>query len=234
MPQPRIKIAIDGYSSCGKSTLARQLARQLGYAYIDSGAMYRAITLYFLRNAIDLENTAEVVEALSEVELIIPPAPEGQEQILLNGEDVTHLIREMLIAEKVSEVAAIKPVREFAVAQQKALSKDGGVVMDGRDIGTVVFPDAELKIFMTADPEVRVIRRFQELEVKNAAITLQEVKRNLELRDYIDANREESPLRKADDARILDNTYINRAEQLKIALQWSTEAIREKASVPVG
>lgn len=232
MQQPRIKIAIDGFSSCGKSTLARQLARQLHYAYIDSGAMYRAITLYFLRNAIDLSQDAQVARALAEIEIVIKPAAEG-ECILLNEEDVTHLIREMLVAEKVSEVAAIKAVREFAVAQQKALSRSGGVVMDGRDIGTVVFPDAELKIFMTAEPEVRVIRRFQELEVKNAAITIEEVKRNLELRDYIDANREESPLRKADDARVLDNTHLDQAEQLKIALRWSEEAIAEKTGAAV-
>lgn len=232
MQQPRIKIAIDGFSSCGKSTLARQLARQLHYAYIDSGAMYRAITLYFLRNAIDLSQEAQVARALAEIEIVIKPAAEG-ECILLNEEDVTHLIREMLVAEKVSEVAAIKAVREFAVAQQKALSRSGGVVMDGRDIGTVVFPDAELKIFMTAEPEVRVIRRFQELEVKNAAITIEEVKRNLELRDYIDANREESPLRKADDARVLDNTHLDQAEQLKIALRWSEEAIAEKTGAAV-
>lgn len=233
MQQPRIKIAIDGFSSCGKSTLARQLARKLHYAYIDSGAMYRAITLYFLRNAVSLEHSEQVTRALGEINIVIKPVLEGGECILLNEEDVTHLIREMLVAEKVSEVAAIKAVREFAVAQQKALSRSGGVVMDGRDIGTVVFPDAELKIFMTAEPEVRVIRRFQELEVKNAAITIEEVKRNLELRDYIDANREESPLRKADDARVLDNTHLDQAEQLKIALRWSEEAIAEKTGAAV-
>lgn len=233
MQQPRIKIAIDGFSSCGKSTLARQLARSLRYAYIDSGAMYRAITLHFLRNGVHLDETEQVAQALTEIEIDVLPTPQGQEEILLNGEDVTHLIREMLVAEKVSEVAAIKAVREFAVAQQKALSRSGGVVMDGRDIGTVVFPDAELKIFMTAEPEIRVIRRFHELEVKNAAITLHEVKRNLELRDYIDANREESPLRKADDARVLDNTNLTEDEQLKIALQWSEKAIAEKAGTAV-
>ncbi len=233
MQQPRIKIAIDGFSSCGKSTLARQLARKLHYAYIDSGAMYRAITLYFLRNGIPLDVEEPVAQALSEIAIDIVPDPEEHDRILLNGEDVSHLIREMLVAEKVSEVAAIRAVREFAVAQQKALSRSGGVVMDGRDIGTVVFPDAELKIFMTAEPEVRVVRRFQELEVKNAAITLHEVKRNLELRDYIDANREESPLRKADDARVLDNTHLTEEEQLRMALRWSEEAIAEKAGTAV-
>lgn len=233
MQKPRIKIAIDGFSSCGKSTLARQLARKLHYTYIDSGAMYRAITLYFLRNGVPLDGVEAIRKALEEIDIDILPMPETQDEIRLNGEDVTHLIREMLVAEKVSEVAAIKAVREFAVAQQKALSKSGGVVMDGRDIGTVVFPEAELKIFMTAEPEVRVIRRFQELEVVNAAITLHEVKRNLELRDYIDANREESPLRKADDARVLDNTNLTEAEQLKIALSWSEEAIAEKSGAAV-
>lgn len=233
MQQPRIKIAIDGFSSCGKSTLARQLARKLHYTYIDSGAMYRAITLYFLRNGVGLDNPNLVAQALTEIEIDVLPTPNGQEEILLNGEDVTHLIREMLVAEKVSEVAAHKAVRDFAVARQKALSRSGGVVMDGRDIGTVVFPDAELKIFMTAEPDIRVIRRFHELEAKNAAITLHEVKRNLELRDYIDANRDESPLRKAEDARVLDNTNLTEEEQLKIALQWSKEALAEKAGTAV-
>src|SRR6188474_925073 len=164
-----IIITIDGWSSCGKSTLAKQLAKELGYIYIDSGAMYRAITLYFLRNHIDWSN---------------------------------------IEAEKVSEVAAIREVRDFAVKQQKALGKNKGIVMDGRDIGTVVFPHAELKIFMTADNAVRVERRFKELFEKNPNITIEEVKANLELRDYIDSHREISPLRKADDALELDNTRL--------------------------
>ncbi|RYD51079.1 MAG: (d)CMP kinase [Sphingobacteriales bacterium] len=228
---PRIKIAIDGFSSCGKSTLAKQLAKKLGYAYIDSGAMYRAVTLHFLRNAIDLNAADEVAQALQEIEISIVPGM-AQDCVLLNGEDVTHRIREMLVAEKVSEVAAIKSVRIFAVAQQKALSQSGGVVMDGRDIGTVVFPDAELKIFMTADPAIRVVRRFHELESKKQPVTIEEVQRNLELRDYIDSNRDESPLRKAEDARVLDNTNLDPTEQLELALQWSRDAIHEKAALP--
>jgi CMP/dCMP kinase len=214
----KIIITIDGWSSCGKSTLAKQLAKQLGYVYIDSGAMYRAITLYFLRNHIDWTDTDEVNEALKNISIEFEFNPKSQQsEIVLNGENVEYVIRDLVIAEKVSDVAAIKEVRSFAVAQQQKMGDKKGVVMDGRDIGTTVFPNAELKIFMTADIAVRVERRFKEMFEKNPNITIEEVKSNLEMRDYIDSNREVSPLRKAGDAVEIDNTHISMEEQLKIA-----------------
>ncbi|MCW3463551.1 (d)CMP kinase [Chitinophaga nivalis] len=221
----KIIITIDGYSSCGKSTLAKQLARKLDYTYIDSGAMYRAITLYFIQNRIDWVSPEAVVKALADIHLdFVMNVMSGVCEMHLNDENVEHLIREMVIAEKVSEVAAIKEVREFAVAQQKQMGARKGIVMDGRDIGTVVFPHAELKIFMTADIDIRVERRFKELYAKNRNITIEEVKQNLELRDYIDANREISPLRKADDAIILDNSQLSLNDQLELVMQWVEDA----------
>jgi cytidylate kinase len=222
----KIIITIDGWSSCGKSTLAKQLARELGYVYIDCGAMYRAITLYFLRNHIDWTIPEAVEQALEQIsiEFIFNPHS-NQSDTYLNGENVEYVIRDLVVAEKVSEVASIGAVREFAVAQQKQMGRRKGIVMDGRDIGTVVFPKAELKIFMTADNEVRVERRFNELYAKNPNITLEEIKSNLEMRDYIDSNREISPLRKADDAIVLDNTRLSMKEQLEIAKGWVQERL---------
>ena len=221
MQKQQIIIAIDGYSSCGKSTLARELAKKLGYSYIDSGAMYRAITLYFLRHHINYTDPICVLGALANINLsFIFNEEEQRTNIYLNDEDVESYIRDMIVSEKVSEVAAIKEVRAFAVGQQKRMGRKKAIVMDGRDIGTAVFPDAELKIFMTADPEVRVMRRFKELYATNPHINMDEVRHNLELRDYIDSNREESPLRRADDARILDNTALTREEQLKMVVEW--------------
>jgi cytidylate kinase len=215
----KIIITIDGWSSCGKSTLAKQLAKVLGYVYIDSGAMYRAITLYFLRNNVDLSSHLEVKEALQNIAIEFEFNPKSQQsEILLNGENVEYLIRDMIIAEKVSDVATNKEVREFAVAQQQQMGRKKGIVMDGRDIGTTVFPDAALKFFMTADIAVRVERRFKEMFEKNPNVSIEEVKNNLEMRDYIDSNREVSPLRKADDAIILDNTNLTMDQQLKLAL----------------
>jgi len=215
----KIIITIDGWSSCGKSTLAKQLAKELGYLYVDSGAMYRAITLYFLRNNIDLAEKKEIKEALKQISLEFIVNPKTQlSEIYLNGENVEYVIRDLVIAEKVSDVAAVKEVREFAVAQQQKMGEKKGIVMDGRDIGTTVFPKAELKIFMTADSAVRVERRFKELYEKNPNITIEEVKNNLEMRDYIDSNREVSPLRKADDALILDNTELTEKQQFDKAL----------------
>lgn len=227
MSLQKIIITIDGWSSCGKSTVARQLAKELGYIYIDSGAMYRAVTLYFLRNHIDWTNIDAVKDALSEIniEFVYNPKSE-QSETHLNGENVEYVIRDLVVAEKVSEVAAIREVREFAVKQQKALGKRKGIVMDGRDIGTVVFPHAELKIFMTADNEVRVERRFKELYEKNPNITLEEIKTNLEMRDYIDSHREVSPLRQAKDALVLDNSNLTMKQQLDIALKWAKERMK--------
>lgn len=216
-----IIITIDGWSSCGKSTLAKQLAKKLGYVYIDSGAMYRAITLYFLRNHVDWTDDKEVAEALENISIEFEfNSKSDKSEILLNGENVEYVIRDLVIAEKVSEVAAIKEVRDFAVAQQKKMGEKKRIVMDGRDIGTVVFPNAELKIFMTADNAVRVERRFKEFFEKNPNVTIEEVKNNLEMRDYIDSHREVSPLKKADDAIMLDNTNLTEGEQLNLALKW--------------
>jgi cytidylate kinase len=226
MEKKKIIITIDGWSSCGKSTLAKQLAKALGYIYVDSGAMYRAITLYFLRNHIDWTSEQQVEEALENIELEFHYNPKSESsEIYLNGENVEYVIRDLVIAEKVSDVAAIKAVRKYAVAQQHNMGLRRGIVMDGRDIGTVVFPDAELKIFMTADNAVRVERRFRELYTKNPNVTLEEVKTNLELRDYIDSNREISPLRKAPDAVLLDNTQITEDEQFKKAMRWVHEKV---------
>ena len=217
----KIIITIDGWSSCGKSTLARQMAKELGYIYVDSGAMYRAITLYFLRNNIDWNEKKEVRDALKSLNLEFVFNDKSQSsEMFLNGENVEYLIRDLIIAEKVSDVAAVKEVRDFAVAQQQKMGAKKGIVMDGRDIGTVVFPKAELKIFMTADNTVRVERRFRELYEKNPNISIEEVKNNLEMRDYIDSHREVSPLRKADDALELNNTNLTETQQLQKAMGW--------------
>jgi len=224
----KIIITIDGFSSCGKSTMAKQLAKKLNYVYIDSGAMYRAITLYFLRNHVDWTNSGQVAEALENIELEFEYNPHSQQsEMYLNEENVEFLIREMVVAEKVSEVAAIKEVRDFATTQQQEMGLKKGIVMDGRDIGTVVFPDAELKLFVTADNAVRVERRFKELYDKNPNITIEEVKNNLEMRDYIDTNREISPLRQAADAVVIDNTNLTPEEQLEVALDKAKSAMME-------
>jgi cytidylate kinase len=220
----KIIITIDGYSSCGKSTLARQLARELNYVFIDSGAMYRAITLFFLRNHIDWNNHKKVVEGLKSINLEFFYNPFSHKSDMhLNGENVEALIRDMLVSENVSNVSTIKEVRDFAVQEQRKIGAKKGIVMDGRDIGTTVFPNAELKIFMTADAAIRVERRYKEMFEKDPTITIEEVKNNLEMRDYIDSNREVSPLRKADDALVLDNSTLTEKEQLKMALKWAKE-----------
>ena len=216
----KIIITIDGWSSCGKSTLAKQLAKKLGYVYIDSGAMYRAITLYFLRNNIDVMDEKQIKAALKNITLdFILNTYSQQSEIYLNGENVEYIIRDLIIAEKVSDIATLKDVRKFAVSVQQKMGKDKGIVMDGRDIGTTVFPDAEVKIFMVADEAVRVERRFAEMFEKNPNITLDEIKSNIEMRDYIDSHRKVSPLRKADDAVELDNTNLTEKEQLDFALK---------------
>ena len=217
---PKIIVTIDGLSSCGKSTLARQLAKKLGYIYIDSGAMYRAITLYFLRNNIDFTDGKDIRKALKNITIdFLVNETSEQTEIYLNGENVEYIIRDLVIAEKVSEVAAIKEVRAFAVEAQQNLGKGKGIVMDGRDIGTTVFPDAEVKIFMIADEAVRVERRFAEMFSKNPNISIDEVKNNIAMRDYIDSNRDISPLRKAEDAVELDNTFLSEKEQLATAFK---------------
>ena len=226
----KIIITIDGYSSCGKSTLAKQMAKELGYVYIDSGAMYRAITLYFLRNHIDWTNDNEVKAALKNVNLHFEYNDKLlQSEMILNDENVEYVIRDLIIAEKVSDVAAIADVRKFAVKQQQQMGKKKGIVMDGRDIGTTVFPDAELKLFMTADIAVRVERRFREMFRKNPNVTVEEVKANLEMRDYIDSNRKVSPLRQAVDAILLDNTNITKQQTMDLAMNLYKERALKSA-----
>ena len=222
----KIIIAIDGYSSCGKSTLAKALAAQLEYLFIDTGAMYRAVSLYFLRNNIVFDNEAQILKALGAIKLnFVYNATSLKSDMILNGENVEAEIREMCVSEKVSEVAAIGAVRDFAVAQQQAMGAFKGIVMDGRDIGTVVFPTAELKIFVTADPAIRVERRFLELQNTNPSIRKEEIEANLKHRDLMDTTREHSPLKQAQDAIVLDNTNMTREEQFNLVLSWALAKI---------
>lgn len=222
----RIIITLDGYSACGKSTLARQLAKELNYVFIDSGAMYRAIALYFLRNQINSTDSQAVISALNSITLQFKfNNTTSQSDIYLNDENVEPFIRDMQVSEKVSEVAALEQVRTFAVAQQQLMGIEKGIVMDGRDIGTTVFPNAALKIFVTADPAIRAQRRYQELQEKNPIITLKEIQANLEMRDAADSNRTVSPLRKAIDAIELDNSLLTKEAQLELVLEWARKAI---------
>lgn len=224
-----LTIAIDGWSSCGKSTLARQLAARLGYLFVDSGAMYRAITLYLLRAGVDLSDHDAIAKALPQIQLDLQYNPKRQaSDIFLNGENVEAEIRQLEVADRVSQVAAIPAVRQVAVARQQALGKAGGVVMDGRDIGTVVFPNAELKIFMTAEPDVRAQRRLLELQEKNPGIGMDAVKANLAERDRIDSTRATSPLVQAPDATVLDNSYLSQAEQLDFVLSMALQRMGDK------
>ncbi len=213
-----IVIAIDGYSSCGKSTLAKALAKKLHFVYVDSGAMYRAVTIYFLRNKVDITNPEAVTTALADIHLNFH-SRDYQTHITLNDEEVSEEIREMSVSEQVSAVSAIKEVRTEMVKQQQRMGKSKNIVMDGRDIGTTVFPEATLKFFMTADPKVRAERRYKEMLANGAKITLEEVFENLAHRDYSDTTRKESPLIRAEDAIILDNTDLTPQEQLDFALE---------------
>lgn len=213
----KITIAIDGFSSSGKSTMAKDLAKEIGYIYIDSGAMYRAVTLFSLRNGI-IENDTIKEEKLEqeinniEIKFKLNPAT-NRPETFLNGENVENEIRKMEVSSKVSYISAIPFVREAMVAQQQAMGKEKGIVMDGRDIGTVVFPDAELKIFVTASPETRAQRRYEELKAKGEEVNYEEILKNVIDRDYIDQNRDVAPLRQADDAILLDNGTMNLKEQ---------------------
>jgi len=212
-----IVVAIDGYSSCGKSTLAKALAKKLHFIYVDSGAMYRAVTLYFLRHNVDLNNPEQVSEALKNIHLNFH-SRDYQTHITLNDEEVSDEIRLMPVSQNVSPVSAIREVRKEMVAQQQRMGKSKNIIMDGRDIGTAVFPNAQVKLFMTADPHVRAQRRYQELQATNPDITLEEIFENIAHRDYSDTTRKESPLMRAEDAVILDNTNITPDEQLAFAL----------------
>jgi len=223
----KIIIAIDGFSSCGKSTLAKAMAKALEYVFVDTGAMYRAIALYFLRNNIAFNDNTSIEAALHAIELRFKYNSVSQKSdMYLNGENVEQEIREMQVSQKVSEVASIAAVRDFAVAQQQAMGVDKGIVMDGRDIGTVVFPNAALKIFVTADPAIRLERRYQELLQTNPTISKEEVAANLQQRDSMDSTREHSPLKQAEDALVLDNTNLDRAQQFELAMQWAMERIK--------
>jgi cytidylate kinase len=215
----KIIIAIDGYSSCGKSTLAKDLAKRLAYRYIDTGAMYRAVTYYLLQNHIDLKNHDGIIEALHHINIDFEYDDiTGKQITILNGYSVEKEIRDPFISDKVSPVSAVKEVRQFLVKQQQKMGEGKGIIMDGRDIGTVVFPDAELKLFMTADEAVRIERRYDELRASGVEMDLEDVRANISKRDYIDTHREESPLRQADDAIVIDNTLITQEEQLDIAI----------------
>ena len=222
----KIIIAIDGYSSCGKSTLAKEIAKQLDYVFIDTGAMYRAVALFALQNGLangEL-NVSELISRLPDIKITFEfNADRGASDVLLNGINVEAEIRQIQVSDNVSPVAAIKEVRKKLVELQQQMGNEKGVVMDGRDIGTVVFPNAELKIFMTANNEIRAQRRFDELRSKGENPTLEQVKENLEKRDFIDTNRKEDPLRQANDARVLDNSNVSREEQLSLAMSWIQE-----------
>jgi CMP/dCMP kinase len=213
----KIIIAIDGYSSCGKSTLAKALGKELHYAYVDTGAMYRAVTAYFLDNNVEINNHDAVLDALNHIDIHFERTKTGN-HVFLNGKDIEEEIRTMRISEMVSPVATLSDVRRFLVAQQQKMGSRKGVVMDGRDIGTVVFPNAELKIFLTAGKTIRTQRRFDELTAKGQVVDFEAIKRNLVERDLIDSNRADSPLRQADDAILIDNSNLTPAEQMQKVL----------------
>lgn len=216
----KITIAIDGFSSCGKSTTAKEIAKVLNYAYVDTGAMYRAVTLYFIQNHISVTNPKEISNAVSQIQITFRRNPDTLEnEIYLNGLNVAIEIRKMYVSDHVSVVSAIPDVRRALVAQQKQMGKGKGLVMDGRDIGTVVFPDADLKIFMTADPLIRAQRRQAELLQKGDMVNLEEILDNLKKRDEIDTTRSDSPLKMADDAVMLDNTMMTFDEQVAFIME---------------
>ncbi|MGZ6523204.1 MAG: (d)CMP kinase [Bacteroidia bacterium] len=223
----KITIAIDGYSSCGKSTLAKALASKLGYAYVDSGAMYRCVTLYALRKGVIKDHSfheGDILKLLDEINLSFKFNPSTKSsETFLNGENVEKDIRQMVVSENVSKVSAIHDVRVKMIAIQRDLGKNKGIVMDGRDIGTNVFPDAELKLFMTADTDVRTQRRFDEFSSKGQHISFNDVKLNLIQRDYEDTHRKENPLTQADDAIVLDNTDLTREQQLEYVIKLITD-----------
>lgn len=221
----KINIAIDGYSSCGKSTLAKSLAHHLQYVYIDSGAMYRAITLYAIQQKI-VDDGQAIVAALPSIDVRFSFNPETEaSETYLNGENVESEIRTLAVSQKVSYISKLKEVRIKLVHLQQKMSESKGVVMDGRDIGSVVLPNSELKIFMTADTSIRTQRRFDELKAKGKNNSFEEVMDNLKLRDFEDENRLESPLIQVADARILDNSKLNREEQFELVLNWIDELV---------
>lgn len=228
----KITIAIDGYSSCGKSTLAKALAKSLHYVFVDSGAMYRGVCLYALQNGLIREGNVDktaLIAQLDNIRLAFHKNTDtGEQSLLLNGEDVSARIRSIEVSQSVSQVATIREVRKKLVHQQQIMGKKGGIVMDGRDIGTVVFPDAELKLFLTASVEIRTKRRHDEMIAKGQTVDLETVRKNLIERDHIDSTREESPLRQAEDAIVIDNSDLTPDEQLKKALSLVHEVIHQQ------
>ena len=224
----QIIVAIDGYSSCGKSTIAKQLAQYAGYRYIDTGAMYRAVALYAIRNKIsDISNRQpEIIALLPQVHIDFAIQPDGSQHVTLNGEDVEKQIRTLEVGNAASQIAVIPEVRRFLVAQQQQMGKQGGIVMDGRDIGTVVFPEAELKLFLTASPEVRAERRYKELIEKGGQPVMADVLADVNDRDYRDTHRAESPLRQAEDAVVVDNSQMTREEQMQHIYRLFNEACK--------
>jgi cytidylate kinase len=217
-----IVVAIDGYSSCGKSTIAKELARHAGYTYVDTGAMYRAVALYLLQNdqPMDCDNLQDLLQG---IHITFSLQPDGSQHTILNGEDVEHLIRTLEVGNMASKISPIRQVRQYLVAQQQAMGQQKAIVMDGRDIGTVVFPNAELKLFLTASPQVRAKRRYDELKAKGENPIMEDVLADINDRDYRDSHRTESPLRQAEDAVVVDNSHMTREEQMKYIIQLFTE-----------
>jgi cytidylate kinase len=222
MDKKKITIAIDGFSSCGKSTLAKALAKKLDYIFIDTGAMYRAITLYCYEKELVSSNhidTEKIIHSLSEIEIHFGKNElSGKLEVELNGENVESKIRNLTISNLVSKVASIKEVRSKLVDEQRKIGQNGGIVMDGRDIASVVFPHAELKLFVTANPKIRAQRRFSELN--DSTLTIEDIEKNLQERDYLDSTRKESPLIQVEDAIVIDNTNLTQEEQLNLALTY--------------
>lgn len=225
----KLTIAIDGWSSCGKSTLAKALAKELEYIYVDSGAMYRGVALYAMRNgwvSSSHTNKKDIIDNLNKIHLAFESTQPGKADLLLNNENVEQEIRKIEVSNVVSAIATIKEVRKHLVNLQRKLGNSGGVVMDGRDIGSVVFPNAELKLFVTADVDIRAQRRYDELQAKGEEVTFDEVKSNLKQRDEMDSTREESPLIQTDDAVVLDNSHLSPEEQLQVALDLVKERLK--------
>ncbi len=220
----RIIVAIDGHSGCGKSTIAKQLAGYAGYRYIDTGAMYRAVALYAMEHGLDTEE--QIISALPDIRIVFQRTDDGSQHTLLNGQDVEARIRTLEVGNRASQVSPIRQVRQFLVEQQQAMGQDKGIVMDGRDIGTVVFPDAELKLFVTATPEVRAQRRYDELTAKGEHPCYEDVLADVLDRDYRDTHRQESPLRQAADAVVVDNSQMTRDQQAEYIFRLFDDRIR--------
>lgn len=212
----KIIVAIDGYSSCGKSTIAKALAKYAGYMYVDTGAMYRAVALYMIEHQVS--DTQQIISLLDQINIRFELQPDGSQHTMLNGTDVEAKIRTLEVGNRASQVSQIREVRQFLVAQQQDMGKQKGIVMDGRDIGTVVFPKAELKLFLTASPEVRAQRRFDELKAKGNTPDFAEVLADVNSRDYRDTHRAESPLRQAEDAVVVDNSQMTREQQMQVII----------------